>query len=507
MDKELVIGVDCSTTSVKAIAWDRRGNNEAEARQKISLHSPREGWYEQKPEEWWTATAKALRSVAKCIDTRLLRSVCITHQRETFVPVDDKVHPLMNAISFFDSRAANLVGELKGYGAGKLQRISGIYPNQNTTLTKLLWLKENEKEAAKKTFKYMDVGSYLVWKLTGQVVTTGASIWPFGIYDLKKRRYSREIIEAVGARVDQFCDLADAGAILGRISGEVASKLQLPEGTPVIGGGGDGQCAALGSRLVAPGSCSINLGTVVVAEFFSKDPVVGEHFRTACACLPRSYIAESVIPGGMFTVTWFLREFGLGGGRSRGKPEAFFEQEADKVSPASLIAVPYWNGAAAPYWNSSAKGIVLGWDEKTTRAHLYRSIIESIFFEQRFLSENIQKTIGDRVERVTVCGGGANSRLFRQILADILGVRVTIPRTLETTCLGAGVLAAFAAGFFPDIPQAAKAMCGTMREEYLPIESNRNLYEKIFRKVYCKLYPANQQMMNDLAQIRRRYGS
>lgn len=506
MEKDYIIGIDCSTTATKAIVWDKKGNPVAEGRERMQIFTPRPEWVEQRAEQWWEATAKAIRKAVSQINPSRVAAIGITHQRESFVPVDENLNPLRNGILWVDTRATSQVEKLKNLGGERIHEITGLFPNLYASNCKIMWIKDNEQAIFDRTYKFLDVYAYLTLKLTGRLVTTWSSACPFGLLDMRKLCWSREVMEIIGVREDQFPELVSPGEVVGKLSRKAASLTGVAEGTPVIGGGGDGQCAALGAGVVEEGCASLNLGTAVVSELFSEEYVVGDTFRTLCGCVPRTYIAESVIGGGTFTLNWFVREFGREEERL-GKAnnifaEQIFEIMAAKIKPGMprLLMVPYWKASLAPYWDPFAKGIVIGWSGDTGRAHLYRAIMEGIVFEQRLLYDGMEKSLNKKIERIILLGGGANMPLWRQIVADITGISVLIPRTFEVTCLGAAMLAAYAVGMYPDVKEASKRM-SVFEEEYKPDRKNVEFYLKIYKKVYSRLFIQIRELVDEFTRI------
>ena len=282
MTKDYIIGVDCSTTAAKAIVWDKEGNPIAEGRKVMQLLTPKPEWGEQRCEEWWSATAEAIKKALLQVDPRRIAAIGITHQRESFVPLNKNMQPLRNGISWVDTRAISQVQKLKETHGDRIHKITGLFPNLYASNAKIMWVRENEPSIFEQTHKILDVYAYLAWKLTGQLVTTWASACPLGLLDMSKLCWSKEVMEIIGVREEQFPELCPPGEVVGTLTREAASLLGLPEGVPVAGGGGDGQCAALGAGVVEEGYASLNLGTAVVSEFFSPEYVTGLTFRTLC---------------------------------------------------------------------------------------------------------------------------------------------------------------------------------------------------------------------------------
>ncbi len=504
--KDYVIGIDCSTTASKAIVWDKEGNFIAEGREGIPLLVPKPEWAEQDAEKWWDATVKAIRSAAQQVEKKRIGAIGIAHQRESFVPLNKKMVPLRNGILWLDTRATSEVQKLKLLGAEKIHAITGLFPNLYASNVKIMWIKENEPSLFESVYKYLDVFAFLAWKLTGRMVTTWPSANPMGFLNMENLCWDNEIMSLIGVREDQFCELAAPGEIVGEITKKAAALLGLPEGIPVAGGGGDGQCAALGAGVVEEGRASLNLGTAVVSGLYSKKYVTGDTFRAMCGCIPRTYIAESIIAAGTFILNWYIREFGHEA-REQSKAanipvEQLLENLASEIHPGKprLLMLPHFKAASGPYWDPFARGVVIGLCESTTGAHFYRSIMEGIAFEQKYQYEEIEKSLNKKIEEIVLLGGGAKSLLWRQIIADIIGIPVLIPSTFETTCLGAGMLAAYAAGIYSSVPEASRRMSKVI-ETFSPTEKNQEFYIKIYEKVYKLLFPQIQKLVDEFTKI------
>ncbi len=507
--KDYVIGIDCSTSASKAIVWDKDGNCIAVGRSEIPLLVPKPEWAEQEAGKWWDATVRAVETAVQQVEKKRIGAIGITHQRESFVPLDKNMKPLRNGILWLDTRATSQVEKLKTFGAEKVHRKTGLYPNLYTSNVKIMWIRENEPRLFESVYKYMDVFAFLTWKMTGRMVTSWPSADPMGLLNMEDLCWDDEILKMIGVKEEQFCELAQPGEIVGTVTKEASAVLGLPEGIPLAGGGGDGQCAALGAGVVEGGRASLNMGTAVVSELYSEKYVTGDTYRTMCGCVPRTYVPESIMAAGTFILNWYMEEFGdreREQGRAGNIPVTkVFEDLASEIVPGEprLLMLPYLKGASAPSWDPFAKGVVLGLCESTTSAHFYRSIMEGIAFEQKYQYEKMEISLNNKIEEIVLLGGGAKSHLWRQIMADITGIPVLIPPSLETTCLGAGMLAASAAGLYTSVLEASKGMSGVSGTIF-PIDKNRGFYTKIYEKVYKQLFPRIRELVDEFTKLTSR---
>jgi xylulokinase len=308
------------------------------------------------------------------------------------------------------------------------------------------------------------------------------------------------VIREIGLRPEQFVPFSPPGSPIGTVSREAAKVTGLLAGTPVVAGAGDGQAACLGSGVVAPGRAYVNLGTAIAAGVVADRYVTDLAYRTCCGAVPGTFVLESVLRGGTATVSWFMDH--LADPTIGPDPFAAYEALARALPPGSdgLMLVPYWNNVMNPYWDPAATGLVLGWTTAHRRHHLYRAILEGIAFEHRLAIAAISASAGVPVAEHVVLGGGARSSLWRQILADVLGVPATLARSPDATNLGAGVLAAFGADWFPSVPEAAAAMTGSA-DRHEPEPATSAVYDALFREVYAGLFPAVRPLMDRLTAL------
>lgn len=500
----LLVGIDSSTQSSKAIVWTSEGTVVAQGQRPIEVHQPGSNWIEHDCPDWWSSTRDALNDAVSQVDPRRLQALGITHQRETFVPLNDQRRPLRRALLWSDARAARQVREIKqSLGEKYVRNITGKTPDLTPSLYKILWLRENEPEVFEQASVFADVHAYLAWKLTGRMVASFGSADPTSLFDIQSMEWSEPLLSEVGLTEDQLPDLAPPGTVLGEIHGEAAEETGLPEGLPVVSGLGDGQCASLGCGVVEAGSASLNLGSASVLGAFSPDYQVDPAFRTMIGP-DAGYVLESVIRSGAYTITWFVNNFPPGsvGEGLEISPEEILELAANKVPPGSegLISVPYWNAAMMPYWDPEARGITLGWSTDHTRAHFYRSILEGVAFEHRIHKEEMEKAIGTGLEQVVVLGGGANSSLWCQMIADILQSPIYRTQTTEATCLGAAILAAKGVDLYGSASEAASRMVHK-KPCFSPRSEERKKYDRLYDEVYLNLFPQVREALQTLHNL------
>ncbi len=499
MTRDLVIGIDCSTTAAKAVVWNEKGRPVAEGRSPIGRSSPCPGWGEQDPVDWWRAVVTAIQGAMRDIDAKRVAALSIAHQRETFVCLDASGEAIRPAILWLDARATD---EIEAFGNAQIHETTGKPPNTATSWYKLLWLKKHEPHVLARTHWVAEVQAYLVYRMTGRWRTSHGSVDPMGLIDLRSFELDADLLRQAGLHAGQIPEIHAPGEILGGLQDDVAASLGLTPGLPVVAGLGDGQAAGLGAGITAPGVAYLNLGTGIVSGTFSASYCWGREFRTMSAAAPGTYMPETFIGGGTYNISWFVERFSDIPARPFGldiSAEQLLELAAAKVPAGSdgLLSLPYLAGALSPYWDSDARGLFLGLSGHHGKPHLYRALLEGLAMEQRLSTTGAELAWGTPIEHIRLMGGGSRSALWCQIIADVLNRPVDVTRETETTCLGAGMLAAVGAGLHADLAEAAASMSG-VRQAYRPQEPARSAYDG-FYDIYRQLYP---RLRDTFAELR-----
>ena len=448
--------------------------------------------------------AQAIRQAVSQVDGGRLKALCIAHQRETFVPLDEHDRPLMDGILWMDERARELLPSLEqALGQDKFHRLTGKRLSVNLTIAKIAWLKEHRPDVFAQTRKYLDVHGFLVYRLTGLYRTGWGCADPTGLFDIQNNCWAEFSLSQVDIRLDQLPEVYPPGTIVGTLTPAAAEACDLPVGLPVVAGIGDGQASGLGVDITSPGDAYLSLGTSVISGTFSDQYIFDPAFRTMTGGIPGSYLLETVQLGGGYTISWFLDKIASQPGQDLAQLQHFYDQAASAVPPGSagLVVVPYWNSVLGPYWDPFASGMIVGWRGFHQLAHLYRAILEGVAFEQHLGTLGVEKALGQSVKRYIAMGGGAQSNLWCQIIADITNKPVFRAATTEAAALGAGILAATAMGCYANAREAAQEMTHVLPEPIEPNPSGHTFYSRLFEEVYRPLFPALQPYLDRLASL------
>jgi sugar (pentulose or hexulose) kinase len=492
MVPDLVIGIDSSTSATKAIAWDGEGRAVAEGRAPIAMSNPEPGFFEQDPEDWWRSTVQALKDVTTKIDAARIAAIGISNQRETFGLFAEDGTALRPGMVWLDDRARaqqKRFGER--FGADRVHAISGKPLDIIPCLYRMIWLSEVQPVMLDRAARIAEVHAYLTFRLTGGWVTSIASADPTGALDMRKRVWSEEILRAAGIDPAKMPRLVAPGTQTGEVTKAAAAVTGLRPGTPVIAGGGDGQCAGTGAGVGTPGLAYINLGTAIVSGSYGIEYAYDRAFRTEIAIADRGYIFETCLRSGTFLVDWLSREVFIADGARQHdllqKLEA--EAAASPVGAGGVVLVPYWQGCMTPHWDSTARGIIAGLSGSTHRGDIYRALLEGIALEQAICTNQAERATGAKIERYVAIGGGAASDLWSQILADATARPVLRSTTVEASSLGAAMAAAKGCGWFPTLAASSEAMAGRTTRTFEPDPKRSARYAEL-RAIYADLWPA-----------------
>jgi xylulokinase len=500
MARDLVVGIDSSTQSTKAIAFDARGRVHGEGRAPVPLATPAPGFREQDPEDWWTSLAAALRGLLAEIDPARVAALAITNQRETIAFLDEDRRPVRSAIVWLDERGRACLDAIAGaIGAEAIHRITGKPHDQTPALCKIAWVREREPEAFARTAFFADVQATLVGRLTGRVATSWASADPLGLYDIAAKRWSADVLAFLGIGEASLPPAARPGSRLGAVSAAAAEATGLAPGTPVIAAGGDGQCAGLGTGCTAPGRAYVNLGTALVSGVWSAPPALSPEWRTLLSVTGDGYILETVQRTGTFLVDWFARSIAGIGGDAAAHAALDAEAAAIAVGSEGLLALPYWSGCMNPHWDPDVRGAFVGLTGSHRAAHMHRAILEGLTL---VAARGARATIeaGVPIDEFVVIGGGAKSRLWVEMLADATGRPVRISDTVEASALGAAMAAAAGAGWFGTVAEAAGEMTGELRT-VSPNDAATVRYAALM-SLHDRLYGATADLCRELVAWR-----
>jgi xylulokinase len=492
-----ILTVDAGTTASKISLFKENGELAAISTQEYSLVTPTSFSVEIEAETLWNAYRQGVFEVLKKskINKDEIKAIGISAQGETFIPIDANGKPLRNAIVWLDNRAQEEADILsKEFDeAGTSFKITGqvkIVPTWPAS--KILWIKRNEPDVFRKTSKYLLVEDYLIYRMTGKYVAEGSLLCSTMYWNINTRKWWDEMLERLEITPDQLPEIRESGEAVGELLTSTASELGLSSRTIVSTGALDQAAGATGVGNVKPGMFSENTGAALAICAPLDKPIFDPKGRMPLHYFvrPASYMAHTFTTGGM-VLRWFRDNFcpqEMNVGAATGvDPYDLLGKEAEKVAPGceGLLMLPHLQGAMAPEANPRARGVFYGFTLRHTKPHFARAIMESVIFIVRRNMEALED-MGIHVSEIRSLGGGARSRIWKQIEADITQKSVYTMKNEEAACLGAAILAGNAVGMYRSIDEACEKMI-TVKERFDPNPMNFNTYERIYQN-YVQLY-------------------
>jgi xylulokinase len=494
------LGIDVGTGGTRALVIDEAGRVIASATEEHrDFASPQIGWAEQDPGDWWRACGVAVQKVLAKAQLRGDQIACVglSGQMHGAVLLDERSQVVRPALIWCDVRTEKQSKELtETIGAARLIELTSNPALTNFTLTKCLWVRENEPELWKKVRSFMLPKDYVRLQLTGERATDMADASGTLMLDVAHRRWSKEILQLVGLEESFLPALYESPEICGRISAAGAVATGLQAGTPVVAGAGDQAAGAIGMGIVSPGKVSATIGTSGVVFAATARPSLDPKGRlhTFCHALPGRWFVMGVTQAAGLSLRWFRDQFAS---PANGDKESYEQltAEAANVSPGSdgLLWAPYLMGERTPYLDANARGMLVGLTASHTRDHVVRAILEGVAFSLRD-TFTIFKEIDVPVETIRLGGGGARSELWRQIQADIYGQQVEIVEAEEGAAYGAAILAGVGAKAWPSV----EAACNAVVRVAGSVKSNAE-HSRVMEKAYAayrRMYPAMKSILN-----------
>ncbi len=493
---ELVLAIDAGTTGVRSMLFTPTGKVVAKAYEEFESHFPSPSWVEQDAEDWWASTCNTVKSCFKSSSAspNHVVGISVTNQRETVVPIDEKGKPLRRAIVWQDRRTVPQCDWIKEQISEKdIYSTTGLTVDPYFTAPKILWIKSNQPDVFERTHKFLLVHDYIIFRLTGLTITDYSNASRTMLFDASKADWSTKLLDGFELPLEKLPTPVASGTKGGEVSEVAANECGLNSGTPVVAGGGDQQCAALGVGVVRTGSFKSTTGTGTFMLAFSDKMLLDSERRVLCSrhVVPDAFVVEA----SMFTtgsaLRWFRDQLGsveTGAAQERGlDPYDVITEGAAQIPAGSegVIHIPHFVGAGAPYWNPHARGVFAGLALGHTRQHLMRAILEGVSYEIR-TNLDVLRELGLPAKEVRVTGGAARSETWMQIQADVLGIPVIRTEMEEATALGAAILACKGVGIFKSVAEAAEEMVRP-RPPLTPSEENSRVYERGFER-YRNLY-------------------
>ncbi len=466
-DKPCFMSIDLSTTACKVLIFDSSGIPIAESHCDMPLFHPRPNWIEADANDWWNITVKCIRQVLDNIPSYQIAGIGVCGLMHALVPVDRSGVPLDRVMLWMDQRCKPQCEWIK-------ERRPDHFIPTYLSAPKLRWLIENKPDVVDKTYKFMFGKDFIRLKLTGEFATDESDAGGTALFDYKQKCWSDEMLNLIGIPIDKMLSIKGSTEIAGYVTESSAKETGLKEGTPVVIGASDVKSTFIGVNIYTPKRVCLYMGTAAWVAISDEKGAVNWGGATATFGVGLRWCNE------LFDKSMTYSEM---------------VDLAEDVPPSSdgIIFFPHLMGERWPKFNSYAKGTIFGLTLSHRKKHIIRAILEG----NAYLIRQIIESYGiQRIENITATGGGAKSKLWLQIISDVTGKTVSVPKVTEATALGSAILSAVGIGFFGSLSDAMKKWVH-IHDCCFPDKNKKEIYDKAY-ELYCQIdgvleefYPKN----------------
>ena len=477
----LYIGVDLGTSAVKLLLMNEAGHIEKIVSREYPLSFPHSGWSEQNPYDWYDKTLDGLKELLSECDKSLVDGISFGGQMHGLVTLDAQDEVVRPAILWNDGRTTEETTYLNEQ-IGR-ERLTGYTANiafAGFTAPKILWMQKNEPDLWAKVKKIMLPKDYLAYRLSGTFCTDYSDASGMLLMDVKNKCWSKEMMEICHVSREQLPDLYESFEVVGTLKKEIASELGVPEKVKVIAGAGDNAAAAVGTGTVGANHCNLSLGTSGTLFVSSDKFGVDEHNALhSFAHADGGYHLMGCMLSAASCNKWWMDEI------LKTKNYAGEQKGIQTLGENQVFYLPYLMGERSPHNNPDARAMFVGMSMDTTREDMTLAVLEGVAFGLRDSLE-VARSLGIRIDSSRICGGGAKSPLWRQIIAAVMNVKLEIIESEEGPGYGAAILAAVGCGTFESVESACEKLVkviDTVEPDPVLVQKYEEKYQK-FKQLY-----------------------
>lgn len=495
-----LLGLDIGTSGVKALLMKDTGEVAGSATVEYPLYSPRPGWTEQNPEDMWQASVEAVRKVlAKCgIKGREVKGVGLSGQMHSSVFLDEAYQVIRPAILWNDTRTSGQCRAIQEALDPEMLFSEVCNPVlEGFTLPKVVWLRDNEPDNYARLRWLVLPKDYVRFRLTGELGMEVSDAAGMLMMNIRERKWSLPVLEGLGISPEILPPIIQSAEVAGRITPEVAELTGLAAGTPVVGGGADNACGAVGSGVVKEGRGMISLGTsgVVLAHLTKPRLVRTGTVHMFNSCVPNEFYMMGVTLSAGLSLSWFKEILGAAGASY---DELTSWADDSPAGSRGVLFLPYLTGERTPHGDGNARGSFVGLSSANSRGDLVRAVLEGVAFALRD-SVELLRSAGWNGTALRGIGGGLKSALWKEIIASVTGLAVQRLNIDEGPAFGAAILAGVGAEVFSSIPEASDAVVRVV-DSVDPNPAWQKSYEALYQ-VYSGLYPALKASFHRLVAL------
>ena len=483
----LYIGVDLGTSAVKLLLMDEKGEIRKIVSKEYPLYFPHPGWSEQNPEDWFLKTVEGIKELTAECEKSKVAGISFGGQMHGLVALDGEDRVIRPAILWNDGRTGEETDYLNEViGKDKLSEHTANIAFAGFTAPKILWMKKHEPENFAKIRKIMLPKDFLAYKLSGVFCTDVSDASGMLLLDVKNRCWSKEMLDICGISEKQLPKLYESFQAVGTLRPEIAEELGLSGQVKVIAGAGDNAAAAVGTGTVGEGMCNISLGTSGTVFISSKSFGVDENNALhSFAHAVGNYHLMGCMLSAASCNKWWNEDI------LKTKDFAAEQAQITRLGENNVFYLPYLMGERSPHNNPDARAMFIGMSMDTTREDMTQAVLEGVAFALRDSLE-VAKSLGIRIERTKICGGGAKSPLWKKMIANIMNLKVDVIESEEGPALGGAMLAAVGCGEYPDVETIAEKLVKVV-DTVEPEDELVAKYEEKYQK-FKKIYPAVKEL-------------
>jgi xylulokinase len=506
----MLLGIDIGTSGTKTLLCDHRGKVLATAVAEHPISSPKPGWSEQNPRDWWKAACIATKAVLRKAKAKPadVAAIGLSGQMHGSVFLGDGVEPLRPALLWNDQRTAEQCQQIESKAGGRAALIDLVANPALTGFTapKILWVRQHEPRVYERTRHILLPKDYIRYCMSGEYATEVSDASGTLLLDVANRNWSTTLIDLLEIDSSLLPRLYESPEITGTLHEAGASALGLKVGTPIVGGGGDQAAGAVGNGIVAAGIVSAALGTSGVIFAHSDSPQRDPQGRvhTMCHAVPGKWCVFGCMLAAGGSFQWLRNTLGtaeIAAAKKKGvDPYELLIAEAQRA-PAGcegLFFLPYLTGERCPYPDPLARGGWIGVTSRTTRDDLIRSVLEGVTYGMRDAVE-IMRSMNVICSQVRASGGGARSPFWRQLQADIYNLPIVQTNASEGPAYGVALLAGVGIGNWATVEQACKSAIKQTQVQK-PRKKQSALYDRHY-SAFTQLYPALKPRFAELAAL------
>ena len=485
------IGIDLGTSAVKLLLMEGSGKILKIVSREYPISFPKPGWSEQNPYDWYTQSIDGVKELLEGSDKSQVAGISFGGQMHGLVALDANDEVIRPALLWNDGRTTEECDYLNNViGKDKLSSYTANISFTGFTAPKVLWIKNKEPENFARIAKIMLPKDYLAYRLSGVHCTDVSDASGTLYFDVKNRTWSKEMCEICSIKEEWLPKIFESYEAVGTIKPEIAAELGIPETVKIVAGAGDNAAAAVGTGTVGDGACNVSLGTSGTVFISSKN--FGVDSNNALHSFDHAdgtyHLMGCMLSAASCNKWWMDDIIGT-------KDYAAEQKDITKLGENHVYFLPYLMGERSPHNDPNARGTFIGLTMDSTRADMTQAVLEGVAFALRDSFE-VAKSLGIKIERTKICGGGAKSPLWKKIIANVLNVKVDILENEEGPSMGGAMLAAVACGEYATVEEAAKAIVKVV-DTVEPEAELATKYEERYQQ-FKQIYPTCKELFKKI---------